>query len=86
VGYFINILADRGVEVGILIAASGITGSPEGLTHAHALGMSASARGIKVLIITTEEIASLTCTSDLTELLNRRYLRAFASGGIGVPG
>lgn len=86
VGYFINILANRGVEVGILIAANGVTGDPEEFGRAHALGVSAAARGIKVLIMTTSEIESLTCAADLTNLLNRRYLRAIASGGLGVPG
>jgi hypothetical protein len=85
VGYFINILANRSVEAGILIAANGITGDPEELSRAHALGISAVARGIKVLIMTTMEIENLTCTADLTELLNRRYLRAIMSGGLGVP-
>jgi hypothetical protein len=48
VGYFINILANRIVEAGILIAANGITGDPEELSRAHALGISAVARGITV--------------------------------------
>jgi hypothetical protein len=85
VGYFINILANRSAERGILIAANGITADPEELSRAHALGISAVARGIKILIVTTTEIQGLTCTADLTELLNRRYLRAIASGGLRVP-
>jgi hypothetical protein len=84
VGYFVNILANRGVEVGILIAANGITGDPDELSRAHALGISAVARGIKILIMTTAEIENLTSSADLTELLNRRYLRAIMSGGLGT--
>jgi Restriction endonuclease len=39
VGYFINILANRSVEAGVLIAANGITGDPEELSQARlALG------------------------------------------------
>jgi Restriction endonuclease len=85
VGYFINILANRGVEAGILIAANGITGDPDELSRAHSLGISAVARGIKVLIMTTAEIETLTCTADLTGLLNHRYLRSIMSGGMGIP-
>lgn len=85
VGYFINILTNRSVEAGILIAANGITGDPNELTNAHALGVSAMARGIKILIVTTAEITDLTCTADLTNLLKRRYLRAIMRGGMGVP-
>jgi hypothetical protein len=85
IGYFINILANRGVEAGILIAAHGITGDPDTLRGAHALGIGALARGINLLILTNQDIELLGSTADLTELLNRRYLRAIASGGMGVP-
>lgn len=84
VGYFINILTNRSAELGILIAANGITGDPAELTNAHALGPPALARGIKVLVIDTADVDRLTCTEDFTNLLTRRYLRAFASGGIGI--
>ena len=85
VGYFINILTNRSVEVGILIAANGITGNKEELTHAHALGIPALGRGIKLLVVTTDDIRSLTCSADFVELLHQRYLRAFASGSLGMP-
>jgi hypothetical protein len=39
VGYFMNILAGRGIELGVLVAASGITGDRDDLTNAHALGV-----------------------------------------------
>ncbi|MFI1919719.1 restriction endonuclease [Nocardia sp. NPDC020380] len=84
-GYFINILASRSVEVGILIAASGITGDARSLTSAHGLGVGAIARGMAVLIITTEEIEKLTCTYDFVNLLQRRFLSAHMNGGLGVP-
>lgn len=84
VGYFVNILANRSVELGILIAANGITGDRRSFTNAHALGPPGMARGIKVLVITTAEIARLTCTADLVELLKRRFLHAVATGGIGI--
>ncbi|WP_225731100.1 restriction endonuclease [Nocardia sp. JCM 34519.1] len=84
-GYFINILDNRRVEAGILIAANGITGEARDHTYAHSLGVSALARGIKVLVITTEEIQKLTCTSEFVELLLRRFLSAYMRGGIGVP-
>jgi Restriction endonuclease len=85
VGYFMNILAGRGVELGILVAANGITGNRDELTNAHALGLHSSPRGLKVIVITTEDIASLPTVPDFIELLHRRYLLAYAAGGIGVP-
>jgi hypothetical protein len=85
VGYFLNILAGRGVEVGVLVAANGITGDLANLTHAHALGLTAAPRGIKLVVITSEEIAVLCNVDDLVMLLHRRLLRAYATGTVGVP-
>ncbi len=84
VGYFTNILANRSVELGILIAANGITGDRRSFTNAHALGPPGMARGIKIIVVTTDEIARLTCTSDWIDLLKRRFLLAVATGGIGI--
>lgn len=84
VGYFINILAGRGVELGVLIAANGITGQQD-IINAAALGYAAAPRGIKVVVLTTNDLRSLTGTLDFIELLSRRYLRAYASGTIGLP-
>ncbi|MHB8659317.1 MAG: restriction endonuclease [Solirubrobacteraceae bacterium] len=84
VGYFMNILAGRSVEVGILIAANGTTGGAD-MKNANALGLAAAPRGIKVLVITTADILSLSSTADLVKLLNSRYLRAVASGTLGLP-
>lgn len=84
VGYFINKLANRSVELGIMIATNGITGQQE-QRNAVALGIGAIARGIKLLVITKDDIAALGCTADFVELVNRRYLRAVAAGTIGYP-
>lgn len=37
-GYFMNILGGRNVELGVLVAANGVTGNRDELTSAHALG------------------------------------------------
>ncbi|HET9898896.1 MAG TPA: restriction endonuclease [Streptosporangiaceae bacterium] len=85
VGYFMNILAGRGVELGVLVADKGITGDRDDLTSAHALGFHGAPRAIKIVVITTEDIARLESVDEFVELLHRRYLRAFATGTIGVP-
>ena len=84
-GYFMNILAGRGIELGVLVAANGITGNRDDLTNAHALGLTASPRAIKIVVISTDDIAGLRSVDNFVELLHRRYLRAFATGAIGVP-
>lgn len=85
VGYFMNILTGRGIELGVLVAASGITGNRDDLTNAHAIGLHGSPRGIKIVVITAEEIAGLQSVGDFVDLLHRRYLRSCATGAIGVP-
>jgi hypothetical protein len=84
VGYFINKLANRSVELGILIATNGIAGQ-EDRRNAVALGIGAIARGIKLLVITNGDIMALSSSADFVELVNRRYLRAVAAGTIGLP-
>lgn len=84
VGYFINKLANRSVELGILIATNGVTGQEEH-RNAVTLGIGAIARGIKLLVITNDDIMALGSTADFVELVKRRYLRAVAAGTIGLP-
>ncbi len=84
VGYCFNILAGRGVELGVLVAANGITGQ-EDMLHAASLGFAAAPRGVKLIVITSKDLTNLTSTEDFIELMSRRYLRAVASGTIGLP-
>lgn len=85
VGYFLNILASRSVEVGILYAANGITGDLSEFTYAHALGLAASSRGIKLVVVTTDDITGLGSVEDFVNLLHQRLLRAYATGTVGAP-
>jgi hypothetical protein len=83
--HFVNILADRHVEVGILFAASGITGEATEKTHAHSIGVAAVARGVVILVITKDDLLAVENGTDFINLVKRRRLRAVASGGLGVP-
>lgn len=84
VGYFLNILQGRNIQFGILIAANGITGTPTDLSHSNALGISAAPRGTNLIVLTNEDLLSIRSVDDLVEKVCRLYLRAMASGGIGV--
>ncbi|MBQ1052155.1 NERD domain-containing protein [Micromonospora sp. C51] len=86
VGYFFNILASRSLELGVLIAANGVTGDLTKGHHAHALGLGAAPRGIKMIVITTKDLSRVEKLSDFIELFHRRYLRACATGQLGAPG
>lgn len=75
VGWFVRKLQDRGANVGILVALSGITGAQAGNVNAHSEVLSALVRDrIKILLLTRQEIESLRTTDDLADLLRRKYL------------
>ena len=86
VGYFLNIIRGRSLELCIVIAPRGLTGSGSDLTYAHSLGLAAGAReGVKIIVITSDDLLALECTTEFVSLLHRRYLRAQVNGGIGAP-
>jgi hypothetical protein len=72
VGSFIGKLQDRGLTEGILVAASGITGNPTNLWGAHDKIQSALARGISVIVITSEELRSLRTSQEAQGLLEQK--------------
>ncbi|MFC6023741.1 restriction endonuclease [Plantactinospora solaniradicis] len=86
IGYFFNILASRAIELGVLVAANGVTGDIVTGRHGHSLGLGAAPRGIKMIVITNDDIARLRHQDDFVNLLHRRYLRACATGQLGAPG
>jgi hypothetical protein len=85
VGYFLNIVRNRSLELAIIVAPKGVTGDDRDMTYAHSLGFAAGAQNVKVVVITTEDLLALTSKGDFVALLHRRYLRAVVNGGIGVP-
>ena len=81
ISYFANVVKNRGCDVGILIAAAGITGRPTPISAGHFEAAIALARdGIKVLVVTLEDLSAVTCIDDFVGLLRRQLLRMIASG------
>lgn len=81
VTYFASRVKNRGCEVGVLVAAAGLTGRAAGPTAAHFEAAVALARdGIRILVVTLSDLRSITCTSELVALLRRRLLQVIASG------
>lgn len=75
-GWFVRKLQDRAVNVGILIALSGITGEADGDNSAYSEIRFAAIRDkINILVIKREDIISFSNTSDLVALLKRKILR-----------
>jgi hypothetical protein len=81
-GYFVNVLADRGCALGVLAAANGITGHQEHRSRAHAIGAAALVRGIRIVLITADDLGKLAGPSDLVALLHQRNLALTAHGTI----
>ena len=81
-GYFVNVVVDRGCSLGILAAANGITGHQAHRSRAHAIGAAALVRGIRIILVTDEDLRKLENPSDLVTLLHRRNLSLTAHGTI----
>lgn len=80
VSYFVNRLRQRGCDHGILMATNGITGVAEDLTRAHFEIATALAAGIRVLVVTSTDIAGLTTSDDLVNLFKRKLCQLVVSG------
>jgi hypothetical protein len=71
---FISKLRSCRLDLGILVAANGVTGDPSELSSAFAHIRSEFDRsGIKLLVVTREELESLTTTEGLGLLLRRKF-------------
>jgi hypothetical protein len=84
VGYFINTCSSRKVSLGIIMSKEGITGSAGDATYAHSLAYGASANGLHLILLTLEHLKRLKCNEDLIDLLRSAWIRAAATGAIGI--
>jgi hypothetical protein len=75
-------LQSRGRPMGILEAATGITGTPADLTAAHSVLARALAQGREILVITRREIEKLVDTDELVRLLKQKRAQLAVSGTI----
>jgi hypothetical protein len=74
VGWFVRKLQDRGASHGIMIALNGITGDGDTSAHSEVLGALIRDK-IKILLLTREEILSLTTTTQLADLLKEKEMQ-----------
>jgi hypothetical protein len=82
VSWFLTKIRHRGVRFGILIAANGITGEAEHLSRANFLvAVELATFGIKMVIVTREEIEKLTTGEDFAQLILQKVCTLHASGG-----
>jgi hypothetical protein len=75
VGWFDRKLQQRALPEGVLVAASGITGSAEDLTAANRIISEALRDGRRIIVITLGEIDDITSSEGLIELMKVKLLR-----------
>ncbi|GAA4364098.1 hypothetical protein GCM10023088_07930 [Actinomadura verrucosospora] len=80
VGAFIDKLANRRIELGVLVAANGVTGDENELTAVYHKASLAQVRGHRLIVITLDELLKVTTTQELTTLLIEKLLDVIASG------
>ncbi|RAJ61718.1 restriction endonuclease [Streptomyces sp. Amel2xB2] len=80
VGSFVTKLKEKGVQLGVLVAANGVTGNADNLTAAHFKIAMAQQDGHRILVITLSQLRELRTSEDFAELLCRSFLKVVASG------
>jgi hypothetical protein len=84
IGAFNDKLRDRNVDLGVLVAASGVTGEPRTLRAAHFKAASAQVSGRRIVLVTFDDIIGLKTSEEFTGLLVKRLLGLVASGTFQV--
>lgn len=85
VAYLSKRLENRGADHGVLVAVNGITGDSQQLTGAHYELAMALSRGIYILVITRDEIESLTHSGTLVNLLKEKLCDLAIMGTVSSP-
>lgn len=67
---------------GVLLAANGVTTEPQRRTDAAAIIDHANADGRRIYVITLDEVAALSSTADLLEMLKLKRSRLMARAGL----
>lgn len=85
VAYFVRRCQNHGCDHGFLIAANGITGEPRQLTAAHYELATALKDGIRIVVLTLDEIEALSATEDLIRLIKRKLCQLMVSATSLLP-
>lgn len=84
VGYFLRTCEDRHVSLGIIFARNGITGDPTEASAAHSLAYAGHCRGTNLIVLRASDLLTITCDNDFIQMLVRAWMRAAATGGVGL--
>lgn len=72
VSYFVQKLRSRGLTFGLLIAANGITGLADDRTAAYAILASALQDGIRVVVLTNDDLLSVSTPPEIVDLIKTK--------------
>ena len=82
VNWFLTKIKNRGLDFGILIASNGITGSEQDKKQAHDVVSKALADGVRMILLTRDEILALTDSDDLVLTVKRKLCELTVSGTV----
>ena len=82
VSWFAQKLRHRGLEYGFLLAHKGITGDKDSLRDAHSIVAGAQKEGIRLLVLTTAELRTVSSSNDLVLLVKEKLCDLAVRGGV----
>jgi Restriction endonuclease len=82
VNWFLTKIKNRALDFGILIAANGITGSDEDKKQAHDVVSKSLAEGVRMILLTRDEIVALTDSDELVRTVKRKLCELTVSGTV----
>jgi hypothetical protein len=82
VQWFASKIENRSLDFGILVAANGITGSAEDGKQAHDIASKSLMKGIRLVVVTRQEIENLKTSKDLVTLIKTKVCQLIVSGTV----
>lgn len=80
VAWFLRKIENRGLDFGLLLAMSGVTGDARDRGQAHYEVAMVLPRKIRLVVITREEIEALSTTEELVTMIRRKVCQFAVSG------
>jgi Restriction endonuclease len=80
VAWFLKKIENRGLDFGLLLAMSGVTGDAQDKGQAHYEVAMALPKKIRIVVITRAEIGALSTTEELVTLIRRKVCQLAVAG------
>lgn len=80
--WFDSKLRNRGLPFGVLVTPQGITGDAAGITAAHSIVAAALREGRRLVVITSDELLTLTDSTQLVQLVKEKLCDLAVKGTV----